>query len=463
MDLNLIVALAVATFIVLVLAEVPVGIALGVAGVLGMVVLDEGTRSAEAVLATTPFSVAASFSLVVIPLFSLMGALIANSGIGESIFRGASLLVGRLPGGLPATTVVATSFFSGVSGSSAADVAAFGRISVSEMRRHGYRPEYAAAVVAAAGTFAVLIPPSLVLILYGITAGIPVGHMLIAGVVPGALSCAVLAMFVVAQSTLGLPGPRHERRPRRRRATIPAATGAPVEAAPAESVVAKATAKDLVGIGYAVVIFAVVIGGLYGGFFTSTEAAAMGAVVALVIAAVASAPYRRRAPRRIASLLTVSLRETVEVTSMVFLLLIGAGIFNYFLASARVPVQLAEWIVDLPVDPSVVVIGILLMFIPLGMFLDGLSTMLMVVPIVAPIVADMGFNEIWFGILVLKMIEISLITPPVGINVFVISGFFRDIPVERIFRTVFPFVLLDLVVVALLFQFPGIVTWALPS
>lgn len=451
MSVLMITFIVIVAFLVLVLLEMPVGIALLTTGAVGVVLLDSAS-SAEGALRTAPFSSTAKFALVVIPMFSLMGALIANSGIGERIFRAANLLVGKLPGGLPVTTVLATTLFSGVSGSSAADVAAFGRISVNEMRRHGYRPEYAAAVVAAAGTFAVLIPPSVVLVVYGITAGVPVGQMLLAGLFPGIISCAVLSLFIIFHTRRHRPGAR----PGRRNPVFAVDSDEPAVQTGHERI--RSNRSDLLGIVYAGMIFVVVIGGLYGGLFTSAEAGAMGALTAIFIVLLA----RRSAPTTLRRLLAASLRETVEVTSMIFLLLIGAAVFAYFLASGRLPADIAEWMLGLPVHPLVVIAGILLLMIPIGMFLDGLSTLLIIVPVVAPVVSELGYNEIWFGILVLKVIEIGLITPPVGLNVFVIAGFFKDIPVQRIFRSVLPFVVLDIAVTAVFFAFPQIVTWALP-
>jgi tripartite ATP-independent transporter DctM subunit len=446
-----IVVVAVVGLLTLIVLQVPVGLALAVSGTLGVILL-EGTVSASHILATAPYFSTARYALFVIPMFVLLGALVANAGIGAQIFTAINRVVGRLPGGLPATTVLATATFSGISGSSAADVAAFGRISVQEMSRKGYSPNYAAAVVAAAGAFAALIPPSIVLVVYAITAGVSVGTMILAGVIPGAVSALVLAGFVVARTVVKHRGRTED------------ATDSAVDLAKddledeAFARYQQSVAGSVMGACYALVLFAIVIGGIQAGVFTSTESGAIGAFAALILTLVVRRPQgltRRRIIGR-------SLKETSSITSMVFLLLVGAAIFNYFLISARIPSEIAKWASGLDLPGQLVLALILLLLLPLGTVLDGLSMVLVVTPIVIPIVTELGSDPIWYGILLIKMTEIALITPPVGINVFVIGGIMKTTKVEAIFRAVFPFVLLDLAVTAVLFALPGIVTW-LPS
>ncbi|MET7393747.1 TRAP transporter large permease [Dactylosporangium sp. NPDC005572] len=451
MSAGVIVICAVAVLLLLIVVEVPVGLALAVSGIFGSVLL-EGWPVASDVLSTTPYYASARYALFVIPMFVLLGALVANAGIGAQIFTAVNKVVGRVPGGLPATTVLATAAFSGISGSSAADVAAFGRISVQEMTRKGYSPNYAAAVVAAAGAFAALIPPSIVLVVFAITADISVGSMILAGVLPGLFSAAVLAGYVVARtiwSRRGSPAEAHD-------SPVDLTRDAPEDAEFARY--QQSRRGSLIGALYAVLLFAIVIGGIQTGLFTSTEAGAVGAFAALLLTLVVKRPKHLTRWAVVAR----SLKETSSITSMVFLLLVGAAIFNYFLISARVPSDVAAWVAGLDLPAHIVLLLILLLLLPLGTVLDGLSMVLVVTPIVVPIVNELGFDPIWYGILLIKMTEIALITPPVGINVFVIAGIMKATKVEQIFRSVFPFVLLDLAVTAVLFAFPSIITW-LPS
>lgn len=455
MSPELIVLLAIGAFVVLILLEVPVGISIGLAGVFGLVLLN-GSRVGGRILATTPYTATAKYALIVIPMYILLGTLIANAGIGTRIYRAVNRGVRRLPGGLGAAAVIATALFSGISGSSAADVATFGRISVNEMTRHGYSREYAAAVVAAAGTFAALIPPSVTLVIYAIVAGENVGAMIIAGVVPGALSAIILVGMVVGRAVIGPPSVGG------RSAVLTDSLSNSLQAAGAGTPtggVAVADRKqqnraDALAVLYAAIIFGIVVGGLYGGVFTPTESGAVGALAALVIAIVA----RRSREMSLVQLLLRSLRETASVTAMIFLLLVGGAIFSILIASSRIPADLTAWASSLPVPPLLIVGLFLVVLLVLGMFLDGLSTLLLTVPLMAPVVTGLGFEGVWFGVLVLKAIEIGLITPPVGINAFIIAGISK-VPVWDVFKRLFPFVVLDVAVTALLFAFPDIVLW----
>lgn len=450
------VLMTVGLFAVLVLSQVPVGLAMLGSGVVGVIAL-RGPEVAASLLAANSYSTTARYALVVIPMYVLLGCLISNSGIGTQIYRSINYVVARLrlPGGLPATAILATSFFSGISGSSAADVAAFGRISVTEMTRHGYQKAYAAAVVAAAGTFAVLIPPSIGLVVYAIIAEQSIGAMILAGVVPGAVSALCLTAYVVTREAVR--GRRTAREPVPVGAGAGAAGGtveppAREEETPREAT--RARRSDVLGLVYGAVLFVVVVGGLYGGFFTATEAGAMGALAALVITVLARRSSEQSLPRSLAT----SLRETVGTTSMIFLLMIGASYFTYLVASAGIAADVTRWAVGLDMPPELLVVFILLLLLVLGTAIDGLSILLLVTPIAAPIVIELGFDGIWFGVLCLKAIEIGLITPPVGLNVFIISGMTRQ-RAEKVFAAVVPFIVLDLVVTALFFLFPDLVLW----
>lgn len=436
--------------LVLILLETPVAVAIGGSGLVGIVLLD-GIGLAAQSLGAIPYSGSAKYALFAIPTYILLGCLISNAGIGTQIYRVVNKLVRPLPGGLAATAVLATSIFSGISGSSAADVATFGRISVNEMTRNGYRKPYAAAVVAAAGTFAVLIPPSITLVLYAIIAQVSIGAMILAGVIPGILSGLILAAYVIVRARLARNNEDDDAHisPENARET-PATLADPSTALMTKP----ARGTDLIAIGYATILFGVVVGGLYAGIFTATEAGAVGAIAAMIIALIAIRGKKIGARR----LMWESMTETAEITSMIFLLLIGGAIFSFALALSGLPVDISLWAGDLPIAPWAVIAIILLILIPLGAFLDGLSVLLLTVPIIAPIAVDLGFNGVWFGILVLKVVEVGLITPPVGINAFIISSI-TNAKVEKVYRALIPFVILDLAVTALFFIFPEIVLW----
>ncbi|KQW45003.1 hypothetical protein ASC77_19660 [Nocardioides sp. Root1257] len=474
--------MSVGLFLVLIVIEMQIAVAISIAGTVGITLI-LGSDIANSAISTIPYSASSKYALFVIPMYILLGSLIANAGIGTRIYSAVNRIVHRLPGGLAASAVLATSIFSGISGSSAADVATFGRLSVTEMSRNGYSRNYSAAVVAAAGTFAVLIPPSITVVIYGFIAGESVGAMILAGVVPGILAAVVLTGYVITRAVVSPAGSTEFGR-RVPRETVSEASPALATAgvSSATSVTSRGTLPtpetpslppassqggagaaatsggglvyDLMSLVYAGILFAIVVGGLYSGIFTAIEAAAIGAFVALIMAVA----IERGRPSKLLPLLWKSVRETVSVTSMIFLLIIGGTIFATALAYSRLPVTMVEWAADLPVPPTVVIILMLLILIPLGAILDGLSILLLTVPIMAPVATGLGFDGVWFGILVIKVIEVGLITPPVGINAFIISGI-TGIPAEKVLRSLVPFVILDLSFTAVLFAFPDIVMW----
>lgn len=431
-----------AAFLVVMASRAPIGLAMLVGGTAGIVV-DSGWSVASAVLGNVGQNATAKYALVVIPMYVLMGCLIGNSGVGEQIYRtvNAGVRALRVPGGLPATAVLATAFFSGLSGSSSADIAAFGKVSVAEMERNGYGRAYSAAVVAAAGTFAVLIPPSIGLVVYAIVAEVSVGAMVMAGVVPGVLSALVLTTYVIGRESVAS----------RRKIGEPAEATAG-GALPTET--ERSIWADLPGVASGLLIFAVVVGGLYGGVFTATEAGAVGALVALLVALLARPGRSSRRWQSVA----FSFREAVGATGMIFLLLIGASVLTFLIASTGLPRAVTSWTVEAGLAPHLVVALLLVMLLALGTVIDGLSMLVLVVPLAAPVVVSYGLDPIWFGVLCLKAIEIGLITPPVGLNVFVISGMTRQRPGE-VFGRIWTFVVLDIALTCVLFAFPEVTLW----
>jgi C4-dicarboxylate transporter, DctM subunit len=321
-----------------------------------------------------------------------------------------------------------------------------GRVSMREMRRHGYPIRMAAAVVAAAGTIAILIPPSIVMVVFGILTGESIGQLLLAGIVPGIITALVFMTYCYLRLRKVSLVP----------AAVPAGGGAtpPADDAEARPVPATGRAARIQAVAYCAVVFVVIIGGIYSGVFTANEAGAVGAFVAAVLAVVWTLS-RRADPW---SMLWTSLRETTVTTGMIFAILLGGGILSAFLVSAGVPSDLTRWVAQLDVPPLLVVVIILLLMLPLGMLLDGLSMLLITVPLTYPVVTDLGFNGVWFAVLVVIMIEIGLITPPVGINVFVVAGLHEEATVDDTFRGVLPFVLLDLGLIALFVAVPQIIT-----
>jgi len=445
--------LTLALFVILILLEVPIALALTISGAIGIAMI-EGLDVMISVVSSIPYTSVAGYSLFAIPMFILLGSFITHAEIADKIYRSAAMMTSRLPGGLAAATAAATSIFSGISGSSAADVATMGRISISEMRRYGYAPSYASAVVAAAGAFAALVPPSIGLVLYGILAEESIGAMLLAGIIPGAISGMILITYVIGRArrgdvTFGAVGPKIDRERYDR-----------VDSAKSESSVNSVKRLNQVrifvsGIAYASVLFAVVAGGIYSGIFTATEAGAVGAVASLFLGIIAV----RFDIGRVRKIISLALIEASRLTSMIFLLIVGGAVLRYLIVLTRLPGRIAEWVTALAIPPSLVLVCFLLVLLPLGMMLDGLTILFLTVPIVAPIVQALGFDGVWFGVLIMKMIEISLITPPVGINCFIVAGIAPDVKVEQVFRAVTPFVVLDLLATALFFVVPSLVMW----
>lgn len=445
----IILAIALIVLVALALADVPVALALLAAGGLGLIML-RNDGYAFNTLANQPFSTSSSFALTLIPMFIIMGMFVVQAGIASDVYVFAARVFGRFRGGLGYATVAATAGFSAVTGSSAATVATIGRISIHEMRKHGYSPGFAASIVAASGTLGILIPPSIVLVIYGTLSGESIGELLVAGIIPGILSAFMYGLVVWwrAKSSIG-----DEHRIDEHADTVePAADERTLP-------VRVNTRRQVIAIIEIAVLFLIVIGGIYSGVFTATESGAIAAGAALVIL-VLTALFR--ADVNLRASLTSALRDTTSISSMIFLLLIGGGVFAFFIASGGYARDLAVWVTGLGVPPTLIVIALLLIILPLGMVLDSLAILLITVPLIHPIVTELGFEGIWFAILMVKMVEIGLLTPPVGLNVFVVAGSSPGIRVEDVFRSIWPFVIAEFTVIAILFAAPDLVTW-LPS
>jgi C4-dicarboxylate transporter, DctM subunit len=404
--------------------RVPIGIALGVVGVVGYALV-VGPKPAMRLLALSPLRTASDLNFAVVPLFIVMGVLARNSGISADLFTAFRTWFGSVRGGLGLASIGACAGFSAVSGSSVATAATMAKIAVPEMTRAGYDDRYAAATVAAGGTLGILIPPSVPFMIYGILTENDIGTLFIAGIVPGILAT-LLYMLVIRLIAARNP----DAFPRGRATSW------------AEKV------ASLRGVWAAGVIFAVVIGGIYGGIFTVNEAAGVGAAATLLTAL---------AQRRIGwDGIVASFTESVRTTGTLFTMLIGAILFSTFLTVTRAPQAVVDMLSGLALPAWGVLCLILLMYFVLGWFLDALAMIIITVPIVYPVIIQLGYDPIWFGVIMVIACEMALLTPPYGINVFVINAVVPQISIPRIFRGVMPFIGIDIVRLALIAAFPSI-------
>ena len=438
MSSTLVAIIAISILIALLLIRVPVGFSLLAAGTSGLLMLD-GFAIATRGLATEPYSAVAKYVMVVIPMFVLMGMFAMESGVAVGAFRLANKTFGKLPGGLGIATVVVCAVFAAVSGSSPATVATVGRITIPEMRRAGYSREFTAGIVGSAGTLGVLIPPSIVAVIFGVTTEVSIGRLLIAGILPGLVSVVVMSAWII---TTALRNP----------AVVNDRSYRPPKGAELTSET-EGDKRDLFALVGVAVMFTVVIGGIYSGIFTATESAAFGALAGVVILVVAQAKSGRLVPA-----FFNALREAASTTTMIFVIMIGAAVFTNFLVRSGVTRAVSNAILGMELSPYALVIGTLLLMLPLGMFLDATSIIVITMPVLWPVLASSGVNGVWFGIMTIIMIEIGLMTPPVGINAFLLAGIADDISLEQTFKGLFPFVFVQLVIVAIIFLFPGIAT-----
>lgn len=439
MSAGLALGIVVLLLLVLMALRMPVAITLLASGAAGLLLLD-GPEVAASSLARVPYQTIGQTTLIVIPMFILMGIFAKESGLGERLFVIVKERASRLPGGLGVTTIAACAGFGAVSGSSVAAVATMGKLSVGEMIKAGYQRSFAAGTVASGGTLGILIPPSIALVVYGQVTQESIGSLLLAGILPGILSALAMIVYIMMRATFD---PKSVGRD--------ASTTAPT---------IRSTDTKLKGglIGVIVrvfILFGIVVGGIYFGVATPTESAALGAAAAFIMLII-DAPETGRSRWK---LLKVSLRETTSLTAMIFGLLIGASIFSTFLVRSGVPRDFADWVSSLDIAPVLVLLVMLALFIPLGMFVDGLSMIVIAIPLTYPVVTELGYDGIWFGIVAIKLIELGLITPPLGLNVYVAAGTAPGLKIEDVFRGVVPYYFVDLAVTALLIIFPAIVLW----
>lgn len=425
------VVVAIIVLIFLLAIGVPIAASAGLAGLMGFVASSTPLKAILSVFATVPFGTSYNFSLTVIPLFIIMGYFTFHAGISEKAFDTARKWVGRLPGGLAIAVVLASAAFAACSGSSVATAATMGRISIPELRRYKYNDELTLGAVAAGGTLGVLIPPSLLLIIYGAATQVPVGKLLLAGFIPGILTTLMFSGMIVFRSTVNpLLGPR----------------------APGTSWREKISSlKSIWGI---IVLALLVMGGLYAGIFTPTEAGGIGAFGAFILAIFTRG--REGKSLRDFGWLKSTLLDTALSFGSLFFLVVGIFVFAHFLSYSGAPVRIAEFVSNLSVPNVMILLAMCIFYIILGCFLDAIGMILLTIPVVFPIIMSMGYNPVWFGIILVKLCEICYVTPPVGLNLFVISSLQPDIPVERIAKGALPFVITDFITLAILIAFPSI-------
>ena len=400
-----------------------IGLAMAFVGFLGILYL-QGFKQAFGVVGTVPYETVAYYPMAALPLFVFMGVIVGNTSMGEDLYDAAYKWIGMLRGGLASATVLACAVFAAITGSSATGTVLMGKVALPQMRRYKYDDTIASGCIASAGTMGILIPPSMGLILYGLLTEQSVGKLFIAGFFPGLLLTILLIL------------------------TITITTAFRPEVGPAGPKTAfKVKVSSLKKTWHVVLLFLLVLGGIYGGIFTPTEAGAIGAFGAFVIVAITGQLTRK--------IFMDILKEAGWTSAMIFLIIIGAFIFMKFLGISKLPFALVKIIEQFQVSKYVVFAGIILLYIILGMFLEVYSAVTFTIPIIYPVVVALGFDPIWFGVIFVLVIEMGLITPPVGMNAFILGGM-TGIPLQTIFRGIVPFFLAMLVCIFLLTIFPEI-------
>jgi tripartite ATP-independent transporter DctM subunit len=422
--------LSLAALFFLLALGVHVGLSLAIVGFGGFVAITGSFPTAIGILTTTPYATIAVFALTVVPLFVLMGLLALHAGMGEAVYNAAFRWVGRIPGGLGIATMLGNTGFGAVSGSSVVAATVFTKLSVPQMRRYGYDVKFACGITASGGIIAMLIPPSIYAVLAGIITEQPIGMLLLAGIVPGLLITVIFSagIFAMVKARPHLAPTKAEAFTWRERGTSLVAT-LPV-----------------------VLLALVVVGGIYGGVFTPTEAGATGALGVLIIALVTR--------KLTGKAFKEALWDTVRVVCMVKLVIIGATIFSRFLAVSGVTQEFIRAVIDSGVPPMAMLLLFMFMYLVLGMFLDGISMMFLTLPVIFPIVVAMGFNPIWFLMIVIVAMELGLLTPPLGLNVYAVKAAAGDqITMEGIFQGVLPFFLMGVIALGILIAFPSLITF----
>jgi tripartite ATP-independent transporter DctM subunit len=423
---NLIIGGIGAVFLMILLATgTPVGVSLGVVGTIGFGII-MSPKGALGLLGTLPFGSLSVFSFATIPLFICMGTFISIAGISDDVYKMAHTWLGKFKGGIVMATICANAAFGAACGSTFASAAIFSRMAIPQMVKMGVDKKLAAATVAASATIAAMIPPSITLILYAIITGVPIGKALLAGFIPGILSAFVFMSMIYLRVLKN-----------------------PSISSKIANFTWKQRIKSLHGVWGIIVLFVLVMGGIYTGFVTPTEAGGIGAFGALII----SLLLRKMNFVKFVS----ALKDAAKITSQVFIIILGGLIFSRFLAVSGVANLIVDWVISFGANKYIILVALILIYIMMGCMLDAPSMMVITLPIVFPLIQSLGFDGIWFGIIVTKVVEIGLITPPLGLNVYIVKGA-SPVPLklEEIFRGVSWFIFADLITLTLLIIFPDI-------
>jgi C4-dicarboxylate transporter, DctM subunit len=410
--------------VILLVSSMPVAFAMAIVGLVGFAIV-VSPHAAFSMATTDLYETFSSYSLTVIPLFVLMGQVAFHSGISRRLFHTAYVWLGSLPGGLAMATVGACTGFGAICGSGPATAATMAAVALPEMRRYKYNLELGSGAVAAGGSLGMLIPPSVVFIVYAIMTEQSVGALFLAGIIPGlliaGLFCLVIYINCIRRPDLGTAGPP-------------------------TSIKEKFFA--LWGVIETAILFVLVMGGMFLGFFTPTEAAAVGAFGSILIALLKG--------QLSGKMLRQALKETIRTSCMVMIIVAGAVIFGHFLAVTRIPFLLATWLSTLPV-PGFFIMGLIILFYLLaGCFIDALALVLLTIPIFAPVVTGLGYDLVWFGVIIVVVAQMGVISPPVGICVYIVSGVERDVPLEKVFKGAMPFLFALIVASVILIAFPSL-------
>lgn len=415
---------------VMALLRIPLAFAMGTVGIVGMG-LTRGWMPAMASTAQVVHETGFAYLLSVIPLFILMGNFVARAGLAHELFRAAYMFIGHLRGGLAHATILACAGFGAICGSSIATAATMSKVAYPSMKKLGYSDTLSTGVIAAGGTLGIMIPPSTIMVIYGIVTETHIGKLFAAGVIPGLLTALLMMVGIVIMAS-------HD----------------PEHAPAGERASWRERLAALRGIWGVLLLVFVVLGGIYGGVFTATEGAGMGAAGAFLFALA-----RRALTVRV---LLEILAESARTTAMLFTLLIAANLFSNFVNFTTMPGDLKDWIVHLNMSPIMLVGAMMFIYILLGTVMEELSMVLLTIPLFFPIVVSLGFDPIWFGVLIVMVIQIGLISPPVGMNLFVINTLLPRVGLISIFRGVWPMVIVQIITLVILMAFPSLSLW-LPS
>lgn len=415
--------LGIAILVIILFSKMPIGYSMAIIGFLGFAFIN-GMDPALGLLRQVPYEFFSSYNLSVVPLFLLMGSFALTAGLSEKLYRFVYKWMGNFKGGLSMATVGGCAFFAAISGSSVATAATMATVALPEMKKYNYSDSLATGCIAAGGSIGILIPPSVILIIYGIIAEQSIGKLFLAGFLPGVLEAVfyilTITILVRINPSLGPRGPKTSFR---------------------EKITGFSDVWEVL------ILFICVIGGIYAGAFTPTEAAGVGSFGAFFFAVVRKKMTWQN--------FWQSILDTTKNVGMCFIIVMGAMIFGYFLAVSRVPFNMASFVSEMPINRHLILIIILLILVLLGCVMDSMAIVLLTVPIFFPVILRLGFDPIWFGILVVRVTEMGLITPPVGLNVYIIKGI-SGLPMGTVFKGVVPFIFADICHIALLMAYPPI-------